>query len=942
MISLDPLNTAMKLRDEQKQLLTISMREAFKEWMTEDKVKKDSLKDILSCFDKISEYSVLKKITSKNLWEYTDYDVFKIIYYSLLEDNRLREADNITYKAFIVAGELYLRCLKEKTPLCTQLSTNLQESSVTAEPVSQDPVTPKEVIAWLITQPNAKGTLYLENVVRQYMNVLCSKLKLLEMPFTVKVRDVFSCLTPEELTLLWNTFKAAPNYVQVNNETSGMLSAGLSCLLRYLNYKSNLLKDKNKEESNIIQCLLKLKLEYVDERCSGGGLWIIGGRSLSDTILKLRSVGFHFHFKKGGGQNSGYRDAWWYKETDSTNIKEELTKQSTSVEASVLPSASQNDDLSLTEHSEQTWPLTCIINGLLIIPYNKTWSQLLLAITEHFISVSENSNTTKPLNRRYKIYQTAEEDIEVCSPLSDSITNCNPQTIVTMIWNLSQHYGVDLAEVDITYESKNGGGIQSIQVSFSPTFVASSFSQQLPQRSEETRKLATVLSSRFSNGYRITSPIELQRFKKFFTEVIGETLNISDEELRKRIVACGTTFEDKVYPVPAEAKMRIKALVDDYFADGAKAIFYQEFYAKNEKWLIEASVVSEKMLFVVLQQLFKLSFEPTYFGYVGASINSVVEEEILRVWGNEVLLTYSQLAKRLPYIPLERIKYVLGQNGDFIWNSEETFSHINRIIITDDEQEAIQSAAVQGCNAGGYISITNLPFGEIQERNHELSVTAVHNAVYRVCLSDMFDKKGKIVTRQGDAFDALTIMKEYCRTIDKCSLKDLLNYEKELTGEVHRWVPMEAGNTVLVRIDKETYAAERYVHFNTGLVDEAIKLVVKGDYLPLKSFTTFGAFPDCGQTWNLFLLESYCRRFSREFRFDTPSVNSRNAGAVIRKSCSMDYTELLVDAVTNAEVPLTESSVNRFLFEEGYIGKNKTSRVNDIIVQAKAIRERRN
>lgn len=32
--------------------------------------------------------------------------------------------------------------------------------------------------------------------------------------------------------------------------------------------------------------------------------------------------------------------------------------------------------------------------------------------------------------------------------------------------------------------------------------------------------------------------------------------------------------------------------------------------------------------------------------------------------------------------------------------------------------------------------------------------------------------------------DALTIMKDYCKTIDSCSLRDLFNYEKELTGEV--------------------------------------------------------------------------------------------------------------------------------------------------------------
>ena len=195
------------------------------------------------------------------------------------------------------------------------------------------------------------------------------------------------------------------------------------------------------------------------------------------------------------------------------------------------------------------------------------------------------------------------------------------------------------------------------------------------------------------------------------------------------------------------------------------------------------------------------------------------------------------------YIPLERIKFLLGQNGDFIWSSVETFSHVNRIEITDEERQVILEAAVRECNARGYASITDLPFGEIEERNYELSITAVHNAVYRICLSDKFDKRGKIVARKGDVFDALTIMKKYCRTIEKCSLEDLLTYEKELTGEVHRWIPMEAGNTVLVRIDKDTYVADKYVYFNAETIDAAIGLFVKGDYFRLSPSPHSGRSP---------------------------------------------------------------------------------------------------
>jgi hypothetical protein len=434
----------------------------------------------------------------------------------------------------------------------------------------------------------------------------------------------------------------------------------------------------------------------------------------------------------------------------------------------------------------------------------------------------------------------------------------------------------------------------------------------------------------------------MTRFRSFAAEDFGEELTLSDDELKSHIAACGTIYEGKAYAVSTEVKEQIKELVEEYFADGAQAIFFAEFYAKNENWLFVASVISKDMLIDIFRRLFpKLLFTKTYFGYTDASVFDALESEILRVWGDDVLLTYDQLAARLQYIPFDRIKYALGQNSDFIWNSVETFSHVSKIDITDEEREAIREAAVRECNARGYVSITDLPCGEIAERNYELSVTAVYNAVFRICLSDKFNKKGKIVARKGDVFDALTIMKEYCRTINKCSLDDLRNFEKELTGEAHPWIPMEAGNTILVRIDKDTYVADRYVYFNADMIDEAIGWFVKGDYLPLKFFTTFGIFPDCGQIWNLFLLESYCRRFSRKFRFDAPWVNSRNAGAVIRKSCGMDYTEIMTDAVANADVPLNDTAVNKFLFDNGYTGKSTNAKVPEIINKAKAAREKR-
>ena len=698
------------------------MKTAFLEWLSSGNTKKHSQKLTVSCIEKISKYAIEKKISSTSLWNYTKQDMFKPIYRKLLDTKLLRISDKHTYEMFIIAGQLYLKFLKEQ-PLISKAGSSDAVGQTHNRTIA--PISPDDIIAWLITQPNSNGTLYLETVVRQYMYSIQSAPLKLELSIAPEQRNVFLCKTDEELLGLWEVFKNAPNYKKVNSISSGMFSAGMSCFLRYIKH-------------------------------------------ISDT------------------------------------------------------------------HNRQA-------------------------------------------------VRFADSEYPTADGLSKTISDA-----------------------------------------------------------KIIERLTTVLTAHFANGYRINSPIEILRFRAFVEEDLGENFEGSDDELKSYIASCGTMYEDKVYVVSTGAKGRIKELVEDYFADGAKVIFFAEFFVRNESWLFESNIVSADMLIIILKKLFsKLSFTQTYFGYMDFAIPLVLVNEILRVWGSDTVLTYEQLANRLQYIPLDRIKSVLRQNGDFIWNSVRTFSHVDRIEITNEERDAIRAAAVLACSDHGYVSVADLPLGEIEGRNYELSVTAVHNAIYRICLSTGFDKKGKIIMCKGTGFNALTIMQEYCRTIDKCVLSDLLKFERELTGEVHRWIPMEAGNTILVRTDKENYVADNHVHFNRDLIDEIICLFVKDDYFPLKAFTTFSAFPDCGQAWNLFLLESYCRRFSYKFRFDAPSVNSRNVGAIIRKSCNLNYTEIMSDAVANADVTLNNVAIGQFLCASGYTSRSTTVKADEIINRAKTIRERR-
>jgi len=459
---------------------------------------------------------------------------------------------------------------------------------------------------------------------------------------------------------------------------------------------------------------------------------------------------------------------------------------------------------------------------------------------------------------------------------------------------------------------------------------------------ETTAAIDLVLAKKFSNGFRYSNGIELSRLRRLIKDQLGKELILSDDEIVKYVRSQGTEYAGKTYIISKDTKEHIQRLVEGYFQNGAVAIFYAEFYAKHESWFFESSIVSEDMLADALRANFKsFYFTQTYFGKTNDSVYSVLQNEILRVWANEILLTYEALAERLAYIPQFRIEQHLGQNNDFIWNTKGEFTHVSKIIIDKYKKREIANHIESEIRAHGYASISDVSLGEIIDRNYMLSITAIHNAVYFICLADKYAKNGKIITSKGQNINALHIIKEYCKTLDRCTLDDLLDFERDLTGECYRWIPMQAGYDVLVRIDENTFVAERYIHFDTSVIDTAIEYFLHGgEYIPLQSVTTFAMLPHCGQAWNLFLLESYCRRFSDDFRFECLSVNSKNAGAIVRKKSRLSYTDIMVDAVAKSDISLATQPVLNFLVENGYISARRYTKVTELINQAKAIRNK--
>jgi hypothetical protein len=744
----------------------------------------------------------------------------------------------------------------------------------------------EKFVAWLTTQLNTRGTLYLERVSLQYARCLLVAPAKLNLPLVSSERDVFACQTTEQFKAMRNEFYSAQNFKDVNAIGHQTFSSALKCYERYLNREENLREDKLPNMAN-------------------------------DVAL----------------------------ETDSANA------------------APRTADFSDSRQYEITHSVGCVVNSGRIThtgevaKNNPDYTKPLVSRTAGTADVErqykewiiETGKSEKTANQytnilRSSIGKTFNFGGKIKANMFEYVTLEAFEVANTQIWSLTNFTSVNESKHN-SFSAALNSYLKFLRSDIGATPLAEHrtiYATTTKVDNETVNAINAVLYLQFSNGFRLGSGIELNRLRKFVNEMLGKETPLSGDELEMMVKACGTVFEGKLYVVSGETKARIKEFAEDYFYGGATAIFYEEYYAKNEHWLFEAGVVSKEMLLNILHSAFpQMKFTHTYFGPVNDndSVYNVLQSEILRVWGDDVLLNYEALAERLTYIPLERIKYALGQKNDFIGNSRGEFTHLSLIDITEEEKTEIRQFVEKKIQTHGYVSIMDIQLMKIFERNCALSSTAIHNGVYRTCLANNYNKQGKIITRKGDKVDAQHLIEEHCSSLDRATLDELRDYVEELTGYRYNVYSEIAAYAVMVRIGQNAFVSEGQVHFDTIAIDSAIEQFINGgEYISLKAVTTFAPFPHCGQAWNLFLLESYCRRFSANFRFEVLSFNSSNAGAVVRKHSQMMYTDIMADAVAKSGIILNEHDVKEFLWENGYIASRLYKRTAELIHQAKVLR----
>lgn len=467
-------------------------------------------------------------------------------------------------------------------------------------------------------------------------------------------------------------------------------------------------------------------------------------------------------------------------------------------------------------------------------------------------------------------------------------------------------------------------------------------SQEKVSQDELDRIRGTLKLPRFEYGFK-DDGVQLYRFRASYEEVNDSDCALSDDVLLNAIREMGFEFDGKVYLISDDSMKSIVDEINDYKNQGINIVYYDLLYDLKFYEYSEVKIVSADMLKAILEYLMpQFRYKSNYFALPSEHQTEfeLIRNDIIRVWGSNTLQTFDELSMKLPLIPMEKIKFTLAQQPAFVWNSAETYMQADWFEADEAEIENLADYVEEQCEKHGVVLLDEIQFDHLIEANPEISETALYTCFCKL-VEDRFERNARVLTRKGASKDTYTAVIEFCRKQDKCTYDHLEGIAKRVAGTIRRPDIIEAANAVMVRVDKDDFIADRFIQFDTDRIDAALDYVITDDFIGMREITTFSTFPFCGYGWNLYLLESYCRRFSKKYKYETRRANSSNSGAIVVKSCTLSYHDIMTQAVARSGRDLQQSEVFGFLTEAGYMERKKYRDIDLLINEAAQLRERR-
>lgn len=477
--------------------------------------------------------------------------------------------------------------------------------------------------------------------------------------------------------------------------------------------------------------------------------------------------------------------------------------------------------------------------------------------------------------------------------------------------------------------------------------IASSATSDSAYQNEEYE---AVMRENFSKGFRIGSPIEIRRFRKFFAALHGRELEDTDDVVERTIRRISIIYENKAFlpqlMVSPEIREKLFAFIEDSFNSGKKNIYFQAIFAAFSADFLDCHIYDAEML-----RTYLLSVNEGRF-YIGKSsitrdLSDTVDpadevREFLIQAGKPV--TYEEMYASLAHLPQDRIRWILASNAEFINNAKGCYFHQSCLHLTEEELEDIADIIAASIDDKEFISGTEL-YKAVQakypytiENNAELSAYGFRDAIkYR--LGGRFSFNGNIISRKGQALTMQDVFADFCKSRDSFTLNELSVLAEEMGTQIY-FEPVYAN---ALRISQTQFVSRDRAAFHVEETDAAIDRFCTGNYLGVKKIKSFSLFPEAGFPWNSYLLQHYVSDYSEKYKLIHNGFNANSSdGAIVKRDSGIStFDDLIIAALADSEIDLSKASALQYLCDEGYLARRRYSSIEQLLIKAIALRNQK-
>lgn len=464
---------------------------------------------------------------------------------------------------------------------------------------------------------------------------------------------------------------------------------------------------------------------------------------------------------------------------------------------------------------------------------------------------------------------------------------------------------------------------------------------------EELKPYANVLKEYFSKGYRLGSNLEMKKFRRYFEDANGEALEEESSVIEKKIQGCGILYDGRVY-IPENMlddtlRNRLFGYIDKNFSEGKTVIYFEALFREFSEEFLDHHMYNADMLKSYIQYMAgdRYYIARNYLSKERHAEADPLEDVRSFLKERGVPVETTELCSVLSHIPEDKIRSILGMNGEFVRNSKGEYFHADSFSVTQEELDNIAELISDEIEERTFISGDELyeavrrKYPYVYEKNSIFSALGWREAL-KYKLSDRFSFVGNVISAGNAGFSMSDVFAGFAKERNAFTMDELMAFADSMGTVIY----FDSLYKNAVRVSKDKFVNKDAVWFQVKETDKILDRYCKNNYMALTDIKDFGIFPEASHPWNIFLLEQYVASFSEIYYIMHGGYNQKKvAGAMVKKKKAYsDFDDFITDVLAQGEVNLKKKEVLNYLADSGYIARRSYTNIESLMINARARR----